>query len=142
MKYCKKVYALLFLCCFFIITSCTNFSKKEKEYYSDKNNYVTVSGVIDHILFDEQNLTVYLGFSMMSEELDDNAFKIVGKNYSILNEVDAKNKLKLGEIVTFVTAPKYFGDGYVMPIVALNIENEVLLDFEIGFANFIDWVEK
>ena len=39
-------------------------------------------------------------------------------------------KIKLGDTVEFVTAPRYFGDGYVMPIVAISVEGEQLLDYE------------
>lgn len=41
-----------------------------------------------------------------------------------------------------MTAPRYFGDGYVMPIVAISVDGEQLLDYEEGYANFMEWLEK
>ena len=41
-----------------------------------------------------------------------------------------------------MTAPKCFGDGYVMPIVAVSVDGEVLLEFEEGFENFLEHLKK
>ena len=80
--------------------------------------------------------------SELSPVLDDTCFKIVGENLKIsqANEIDAK--LKAGEQVSFITAPRYFGDGYVMPIVAISINGENLLDFEEGYQNLLDWLSE
>ncbi len=51
-------------------------------------------------------------------------------------------KLKIGNSIEFVTAPKYFGDGYVMPIVAISVDGEALLSFDEGFENFQDWLKQ
>lgn len=50
----------------------------------------------------------------------------------------AEAYLKLGEKVTFITAPRYFGDGYTMPIVAIKTEEKELLKFEDGYKNLIE----
>ena len=50
-------------------------------------------------------------------------------------------KLKTDEQITFITAPKYFGDGYVMPMVAISIGEENLLEFEDGYENLLAWLE-
>lgn len=55
------------------------------------------------------------------------------------NNID--EQIKIGDTIQFVTAPKYFGDGYVMPIVAISVDGEVLLEFEEGYANFLKWLE-
>ncbi|HIV47949.1 MAG TPA: hypothetical protein H9749_09110, partial [Candidatus Acutalibacter stercorigallinarum] len=70
------------------------------------------------------------------------AFKIVGDNVQIVLENGISEKIKLGDTVEFVTAPRYFGDGYVMPIVAISVDGEQLLDYEEGYANFMEWLEK
>ena len=76
----------------------------------------------------------------MDEKLDDNCFKIVDENYSVIVRNGAKDSFEIGQQVTFTTAPKYFGNGYVMPIVKLSIDNEVLLDFETGYENLLNWL--
>jgi hypothetical protein len=51
--------------------------------------------------------------------LSDNCFKLVGENLrTVQKNLDGKD-FKLGDQLEFVTAPRYFGDGYVMPIVSL-----------------------
>lgn len=40
-------------------------------------------------------------------------------------------------LITFVSAPEYFGDGYCMPIVALSVNGEELLTFDEGVENLI-----
>ena len=65
---------------------------------------------------------------------------IVGENLEIVKANRIDDKLKIGEQITFITAPKYFGDGYVMPIVAISISGENMLDFEEGYKNLLDWL--
>ena len=73
---------------------------------------------------------------------DDNSFKIVGENLLIVRQNGIDEKLEIGDQVTFVTAPRYFGDGYVMPIVEITVNEEELLSFEDGFANFLKWLDE
>ena len=58
-------------------------------------------------------------------------------NATILKEAGIEEKLTPGVVFTFISAPKYFGDGYWCPIVGLEINGEVLLDFEIGYKNLM-----
>ena len=48
--------------------------------------------------------------------------------------------MKEEDEVVFITAPRHFGDGYVMPIVAISINGESLLDFNDGYANLMNWL--
>lgn len=141
MKACNKI--MLTLTCIFCIlfaTSCAHTSNQKMKYYSDTENYVEVTGTISYVLFDEENESLYLAFTDLSVDLDDNCFKIVGDNYSIIAS-ESKELIQVEKTATFVTAPKYFGDGYVMPIVALTIDDCCLLEYEIGIANFMDWLK-
>ena len=42
--------------------------------------------------------------------------------------------------VSFMTAPRYFGDGYIMPIVEISVDGEELLSFEEGYENLLEWL--
>ena len=140
MKYCNKALLCLILCLFVLIGTSCGISNKKVDYYLNQNNYIEVSGTITHIFFDEDKEALYLGFSELSKKLDDTSFKIVGDSYSVV--VAYKETIQLGKTATFVTAPKYFGDGYVMPIVSLTIDDNEILSYETGFSNFIDWLKK
>lgn len=65
----------------------------------------------------------------------------MGKNLLIVRENKIDEKIEIGDRIEFITAPKYFGDGYVMPIAEITVNGEKLLAFEEGFPNFLDWLE-
>ncbi len=119
-------------------TSCN--SIKIKEYYSDVNNYICVSGDITSFSYNEAKDAIYIGFTNLSVSLDDTCFKIVGNNVTVVQSKGFDQKIEIGNHIDFVTAPKYFGDGYVMPIVEFKVNDEVLLDFEEGYQNLIAWL--
>lgn len=113
-----------------------------QDYYIEKGNYVTAKGIIESISYDEENRSVYIDFSLTSPKFDDTCFKIVGDNYDIVIKRGIKSILKQGNEITFVTAPRYFGDGYVMPIVSVSTGGEMLLEFDEGVSNLISWLDK
>lgn len=137
--YHKNIALVIFIVCTIMINiSCT--SKAQINYYLQKDNYTNAVGVISYMGYNEDSTTLYLEFSELSPAFDDGCFKIVGENLKRVQEKGIDSKLAIGDQVRFVTAPKYFGDGYVMPIVGISINEEVLLDFEEGYINFISWL--
>lgn len=115
-------------------------SAEKLDYYSQRENYVRATGTITHIKYNDDHTGLYLAFSNLSREFDDTSFKIVGSNLQIAQSNGIDSKLELGGEVSFMTAPKYFGDGYVMPIVAISINGESLLDFEDGYDNWLEYL--
>ena len=111
-----------------------------RDYYSQKNNYINAIGIVSHISYNEDKTALYLGFSDLTPQFDDNSFKIVGDNLPIVQEKGIDEKIKIGDQVDFITAPRYFGDGYVMPIVEISVNEEELLGFEEGFTNLLKWL--
>ena len=139
----NKVWRILFvLSCLIVLsgllTSC--FSIRYRIYYPVKDNYIEVSGVVIYMEYSDDHTVLYIAFSDMDRKLDDRTFKIVGENLRIVEKNGIDDKIKIGDRVTFVTAPKYFGDGYVMPIVAISANGESLLDFDECFKNFMDYM--
>lgn len=121
-----------------LLTSCL--SIRYRIYYPVKDNYIEVSGVVIYMKYNKDHTELHIAFSDMDRKLDDRTFKIVGENLRIVEKNGIDDKIKIGDRVTFVTAPKYFGDGYVMPIVAISANGESLLDFDEGFKNFMDYL--
>jgi len=137
----KKVFILILLVNIFSMCAC--YSSKMKDYYSDKNNFIETTGTITHIANNEKEDALYLGFSKdLEPSCEATDFKIVGKNHTILKQKDIYAKIEKGTKIEFVTAPKCWGDGYVMPIVAITVDGEELLAFEEGYANFMTWFEE
>lgn len=131
----KSAAALLLCALCVLLTSCR--SSKRADYYSDPEHYITASGTITFVNCDEDNEVVYIGFSDLSPSFSDSCFKISGKNYELICESGLLEVLRLGQQVTFMTAPKYFGDGYVMPIVSITVDDNTYLNFEEGMANLL-----
>lgn len=123
-----------------LICSCT--SVKQIEYYSQKENYISTSGTVTHMSYNKDSTALYLEFDELSHTFDDSCFKIVGENLKIVQANGIDYKINLGDRIDFITAPRYFGDGYVMPIVAVSINGESLLDFDEGYENLIIWLSK
>lgn len=113
-------------------------SLKLIRYYTQKENYISVTGTVSYIHGGSTGMCIV--FSELSPILDDTRFNIVGKNLEIVQSNKISDKLKIGERITFITAPGYFWDAYVMPIVAISIHGEYLLDFEEGYENLLDWL--
>ena len=139
----NKVWRILFvLSCLIVLsgllTSCL--SIRYRIYYPVKDNYIEVSGVVIYMEYSDDHTELYIAFSDMDCKLDDRSFEIVGENLRIVEKNGIDDKIKIGDRVTFITAPKYFGDGYVMPIVAISANGESLLDFDEGFKNFMDYL--
>ena len=111
-----------------------------KNYYSEKNVYVTVSGEISWLNLKDKGL--YLAFQEegLTGPYDDYTFGIEGKNFDLLLEKNIEDLLHIGDKVEFITAPRYFGNGYIMPIVSLTVDGEVLLEFEEGYSNLLEWL--
>ncbi len=128
------IYIILFI--YVMMVGC-NLKNEYISYYSVKENYVEVEGSVYFLEYSENG--IYIGFQDMTYEFDDDCFKLVGKNMTAVVQAGVEKKLKLGDKVKFSTAPKYFGDGYVMPIVSLEIEGEELLSFEDGYVNLLEW---
>ena len=135
----KRYILITFLVCLLVfLTSCM--TRKMKDYYSQESNYVNATGIVTHIAYDEDEPALYLGFSDLNPEFDDINFKIVGDNLSIVQENGIDEKVEIGDRIDFVSAPRYFGDGYVMPIVEISVNEEELLDFDKGFENLLNWL--
>ena len=138
----QKFMLIITLVCFIpvFLSSCKSLEKIE--YYSHKGNYISVTGTVSYMEYNEDSTALYIELSDSHPILDDTCFKIVGRNLEIvqINKID--DKLKTGEPITIITAPRYFGDGYVMPIVAISINGEDLLEFEEGYKYLLDWLSK
>ena len=133
-----KVVLVSFLILFAVLLSACQ-AIQMREYYSEKGNYITATGTVSHISIDEEKRILYIDFSELSPSFDDTCFKIVGSNFVILRQKGIVDSLRKGDTIEFVSAPRYFGDGYIMPIVSISIAGECVLEFEEGLTNFLEW---
>lgn len=122
---------------FCIILMCIGCTNKQKLYYSETDNYIVASGVVSYINYNEDKSVLYIAFDDLSYNFSDNCFKITGDNVKIVidNNIDAY--LSIGTTVVFSSAPEYFGDGYIMPIVSVSIDGIEFLSFSEGYVNLM-----
>ncbi len=111
------------------------------EYYSDSSNFITATGKVTHIGWSSDQSYVYIAFDDIPEEYSDTNFVIEGENLRIVLENGFAEKVKLGSEVIYISAPRYFWDGYSMPIVELSVDGAILLTFEQGKTNLLDMIQ-
>ena len=127
------------VCVIFILFSISGcFAAQAKPYYEDMNNYITEDATVENIIYVEERGNIVLWLSDIDPLYQAEAFIISGENASRAIENDILNKIKFGDIITFTSAPRYFGNGYFMPIIGLSIGDEVILDIEEGYKNLLD----
>ena len=123
-----------------IFTACSY--RAQHDYYSSRDNYVSATGIVDYMAYSENADALYLELSELTPAFDDTCFKFVGDNLLLVQKGGIDEKIKVGNQIEIITAPKYFGDGYVMPIVAISINGESLLNFDEGYENLLKWLEQ
>lgn len=131
--------AIIVSVAFLTLVSCD--TKEMIEYYAEKSNYVSITGTVSYVKLSEDSSALYLAFDDMSRQLSDNCFKVIGNNLIILQDSLGEVKIQLGDKLEFITAPRYFGDGYVMPIVSIQKDGVELLSFEDGVNNLLAWLD-
>ncbi len=133
------IYIIVF-CMLLGLSACL--STQQRKYYEEKGNYTEARGTVTYISYDEKSKALYIDFSVTDPVFEDTCFKIVGDNYDIVKKNGIESILKNGSEVTFVTAPRYFGDGYVMPMVSISVGADTLLTFDEGFSNLLKWLDR
>ena len=137
MKRIVKTGALLFVVCTLLCSMTGCLKRKQREYYHVQDNYVSVTGTVCHMQYNDEETALHLAFEDMSVEFSDNNFKLEGENLTLVRERGIDEKIAIGDTVTFVSAPRYVGDGYDMPIVAMETADTVLLAFDEGYENLM-----
>ena len=108
-------------------------ANKMIEKYSDDQNYVVLTGeIVGH----NNNQTI-----IKCEELKKHIkYQSDICKYYIHSEYPLE--LSVGDIIEFSTVPYHFYNGHKLPIVELKKNGEILLGFEEGKSNLLDWVNK
>ena len=129
----------LILCTMVLFAGC---ARIDTRYYADQSNYVSVTGTVSHIAYDEEETALYIGIEECPEGFSDTTFKLTGDGLTIARERGIDELLQVGGEITFTAAPRYFGDGYVIPATSIEVGGATLLGFDEGHAALMDWVEE
>ena len=142
--YKKSVSYLTVLFISFLLCSCSILTSIEKEqlirHYSDKNNFIECTGEVTYVNFANRN-GVFLEIEGIEPDIfSDTSFVIRGYNVDIVKSNNICDEICVCDIITFISDPEYFGDGYIMPIVGLSKGNKVYLNFDVGYKEYMSYL--
>ena len=114
------------------------YSAREKSYYADMTNFITEEATVDNIIYDEKHNYIVLWLSGIDPSYQSSAFIIRHENVTVVMENEFLNKIRVGDTITYTSAPGYFGDGYFMPIIGISAKASEILDVETGYQNLMN----
>ncbi len=115
-----------------------SYETREKMYYGDQSNFITEKAIVDNIIYDDNQKRLVFWLSEIDESYSDSNFIMRGENARVAISNGILEKIHIGDEITFSSAPRYFGDGYFMPIIHISIGDDVILDFDEGHSNLMD----
>lgn len=124
---------------FIVITACdynAPLRNKMLDYYSENSNYQNLRGVVVGIEDDILEIDI---------STENNEFSVNINEYQKFRGINYKDwicNIKEGDEVSFVTAPMYFYNGHILPIVSIEKEGQVYLSFDKGKEDYLQWIEE
>ena len=109
------------------------YTAQEKEFYSNKDNFENVNGVFDRLEKYKGNYYIYLKNIDSDRYFRELRFRVSNTNFAYLDDSGFFDEVHNGDSVTICLAYDYFGDGYVIPVVAVSANGKDYLDFENGW---------
>lgn len=107
----KKALVITPIIIIFVIFFCIFFhTVKLVKYYSQKEKYITVTGTVSYIKYNDNNSELYIGFSELNTKLDDHCFKIVGKDrgrFPVLTSEDKEPSPVFARILSLAVTEGY-----------------------------------
>ena len=112
-------------------------------YYSQEENYFELQGEIKTIEYKTEFNELLLEIDLLGDKHD---FPLNAETgYSEFVLVHCSNyelSLQENDIIAFVSAPMYFYNGHVLPVVQLKKGREEQLTFSEGQSNYINWIKE
>ena len=125
---------------------CCDYNKPLREkmlsYYEQDANYEVMNGKIKSLRYIEKQDKLLLQIEVLS---DNQVSYNQSKSYCdfvLVNWSYYEIELKVDDEITFTSAPMYFYNGYVLPIIHIELNQVQLLSFAEGKENYIDWIKK
>ena len=143
----RKIMALL-LCSISILLLCactlnTPLKNKMLEYYTLDSNYVQVTGIIKSVEYHKEIDELYIKIEVST---DNHPFPYLGDDgcgeFTLVNWSLFEFDLEIGDAVVFTSAPYYFYNGHIWPIVAVEKEGCEYLSYEKGKDNYLNWIKE
>ena len=115
-----------------------SYERRQKEYYADMGNFITGEATVKNIIYSEEDNKIVLWLYDTDPSYQTPNFVIKGNNTTVALENGILDKVKIGDTITVTSAPRFFYDGYMMPIIGLSIGDTEILNIETGHRNLMD----
>ena len=138
----KKLLCLVIILTFVFMSGCQTDLERDKramlEIYGNDDNYITLIGEVTEI-DSESSYNVML--SIKCEELKQYNLNADDEcKYSVFSSSNVN--IGVGDTIVYKTIPNRFDYMEFLPIVAIDKNDETILDFEEGKENLISWVKQ
>ena len=136
----RKIILILVSLGLSVVILLLSYTPREYFYYKDTSNYTELTGDIDSVKYYEDG-DVIVTFATLSEKLSVPverlafSFLLNKGNEEEMNAV--RDVLQVGNAIAFITAPRYFGDGYNVPIVSISFNGKEIVTFDDGYSRLV-----
>lgn len=124
------------------VTGCQTALQKSKrkmfEIYTNDENYITFLGEIIKI----ENRETYMNLTITSNQIAVDCNEGFQETYNYWVFSKSMIDIKVGDIIKYTTVSIEINNDEWLPIVAIEKNDEILLDYQIGKANLLDWVNQ
>ena len=107
------------------------------QYYANPQNYIKVDAVVTFLSQRED------GSIALFVKTDSRAFsgtlKIIPENAILASANGLLNEVEVGDEVSLLSAPAYFADGYIVPVVGIAKDDKEYIDFSTGISNQVTY---
>lgn len=131
----KYIVLSLVLITLFQLVGCSKMH--EKEYYADINNFITEEAIVDNIIHNEEEEYIVFWLSEIDEAYASSDFIIEGNNADLVLQNGILDKIEIGDVITYTSAPRILGNGDFMPIIQISVSGEELLNLDDGYKNLM-----
>lgn len=112
------------------------------KYYSNDENYVELTGIVV-----SANASEYKDYVLLIQiTTPEHEFALIPntqeQEFRLYSNQSIMQQITEGDTIKFVSAPMYFYNGHVLPIISIEKQGEVLLSFEEGKENYISWIKE
>ena len=143
-----KIFTCIFVlgACFYLMTTCdcnAPLRNKMLNYYTQESNYQQLTGRIISIKYFDDVDELFIEIDILTENHNFPLNATTG--YGEFDIVDWSNYqflLQEKEIIVFTSAPMYFYNGHILPIVKLEKNNQEFLSLSCGMDNYCNWIKK
>ena len=133
------------LFCFFNMISCdfnAPLRSKMLDYYGQDKNYIELSGIIKGITYRKNNELIIEVDLLNGTEIFSHNHETELSEFVLVNWSTYDFSFALSDTIIFSSAPMYFYNGHILPIVHIEKEGVVLLTIEKGKESYLNWIEK